>query len=70
MIIDDLDVLGAQFGPPQTDTVLVVDSDRVLTRSVAFQLLEAQTREGEGLERYRSMDLVECAPGAVVEVRR
>jgi hypothetical protein len=40
MIIDDLDVKGVTFTPPETDPPLLVDPDAVLALSITLQSLE------------------------------
>lgn len=37
MIVHDLDVLGACFGPDEADAPLVVDPDRMLAGAIALQ---------------------------------
>ena len=43
MMIDDFNVPGSRFSPKETDPVLIVDSNRMLTRAISFQFLQLQT---------------------------
>jgi hypothetical protein len=44
VVVGDLDGLGTGIGPDETGSVLVVDADRVLSGSIAGELLEAVAR--------------------------
>jgi hypothetical protein len=44
MIVHDLDVFSSGFCPSKTEAELVVDSDTVLARTVAYKGLQAVTR--------------------------
>jgi hypothetical protein len=58
VVVNDLDLLWASVGPPETDPPLVVDSDAVLTRSIALQLLEPVAwRQAKLFERNDRADL-------------
>jgi hypothetical protein len=41
MVVGDLDLIGIRILPEETDAPLVVDSNTVLTGSVAFEVLES-----------------------------
>jgi hypothetical protein len=60
VVVNDLDLLWASVGPPETDPPLVVDSDAVLTRSIALQLLEPVAwRQTKFFERNGRADLTQ-----------
>lgn len=44
MVVDDLDILGPVFGPHETDTPLIINSDAVLPGPVSAEGFEAVTR--------------------------
>jgi hypothetical protein len=41
VIVHDLNLLGTTFGPPEANSVLVVDPNRVLSLSAPHQCLKA-----------------------------
>jgi hypothetical protein len=41
MIIHDFDIFGPCFRPPEAQTKLIIDTDAVLTRPVAFERLQS-----------------------------
>ena len=44
VVINDLDLLGFTFAPDKADAVLIVDSDAVLSPSVAFESFQPVSR--------------------------
>jgi hypothetical protein len=52
-------ILRPCLGPPKTDSVLVIDPDRVLLSSISLQLLEPQARQRQRDQRDRSVQLIE-----------
>ncbi len=69
MVIDDLDIFGTGFGPPEADPILVVDSDRVLPNSITLQLLEPQAWKREGLQRHGRIQAVQGLRTLLVKAR-
>ncbi len=62
MVIGDFDTLRSFIGPDETDPVLVVDSDTVLTLPVPAERLQAvPRRDPQRPERDRGVQLVELA---------
>jgi hypothetical protein len=60
VVVNDLNLLWASVGPPETDPPLVVDSDAVLTGPIALQLLEPVARRQTKLvERNGRADLTQ-----------
>jgi hypothetical protein len=47
MIINDLDIPGFAFYPFKANAPLIVDTDTILPRPVAFELLQVVARRGE-----------------------
>lgn len=62
MVVDYLYAFRSRFRPPETDSVLAVDSDAVLTPTVTLQGLEPIPRRNtEIVENPRRIDRVERA---------
>jgi hypothetical protein len=57
MIINDLDISCLVINPIETNTLLVIDADTVLTGSVAFQFLEPIARWCEQI--LKVLDVIE-----------
>jgi hypothetical protein len=70
MIVDDLNVLGPNLGPPEANAVLVVDPDRMLPGAISFQLLEAEPGKREGTEGHARVQAVQRLGTLLVEVPR
>ncbi len=52
MIVDYLHVFGTRIGPPEHDSPLIIDADRVLTRQIALESFKAISgRRVQGLEK-------------------
>ena len=63
VIVNDFDVALFAVRPPETDPVLVIDPDAVLTESITLQHLQSITRRRpENVERSRRVQLGELAP--------
>lgn len=63
VIVNDFDVALFAVRPPETDPVLVIDPDAVLTESIALQHLQSITRRRpENVERSRRVQLGELTP--------
>ena len=69
MIIDDFNVLGSRFSPKEADPVLIVDSNRMLTRAISFQLLQLQTWQRQGPRRDGRVQAVQYLAGLSMEMR-
>lgn len=62
MVVNDLNILWPSCGPPKTDPSLLVDSNAVLTPSIAFQRLEPVSRRNpQLLKALRLPNLSELA---------
>jgi len=70
VIVNDFDVLGTGLSPPEADSVLVIDPDRVLADPIAFQLLEPKSRQRQGAQRHRCMQLIHRLSGPAVQLAR
>jgi hypothetical protein len=66
VIVNDLDVGGSGFSPTETDTVLVVDPNRMLSCSITLQLLQPETRKRKRVEGDGRTQLVESTTGATM----
>jgi len=63
MVVDDLDILGACSGPAKADPVLVVDADRMLSGTVAFERLEpVARRDSQVVQPTGDLQLTQLAP--------
>src|SRR5258708_31979395 len=52
VIVDYLHVFGTRIGPPEHDSPLIIDADRVLTRQIALKSFKAVAgRRAQGLKR-------------------
>jgi hypothetical protein len=64
MVVHDLDVFSACGRPAEAETVLVVDTDAMLTRAVALEYFEPVPRgHAKVVEPPRDLQLPEFAPG-------
>ena len=62
MIINDFNILRSRSGPAEADAPLIVDTNAVLTLSIAIQSLKSVAgRRAQELERCRSLELRELA---------
>jgi hypothetical protein len=58
VIVDDFDIAGVAFAPPEADTPLVVDADAPLAIACAAELLQTVARRGSKVvERDRRIEL-------------
>jgi hypothetical protein len=56
MIVDELDIMGVVVAPNKADSKLIIDADRVLTRSIVLQSFEAIPEwEAKIIERASAM---------------
>ena len=63
MIVRDLDIERTIAAPTETDAELIIDPDRMLTRSISLQSLETIARRNtEILEADRDFQLPEFSP--------
>lgn len=70
MIVDDLDVRGTSGSPAKTDTVLIVDSDAVLTGAIPLEGFEAiPGRHTKVVEPPGDFQLAQLAPRHGGDVR-
>jgi hypothetical protein len=71
MVVRDFDIFGTSFGPPEADSPLIVDADRVLTASVTLQRLKTIAGRNAQLGQTRySVDLAELPQGGVLDIGR
>jgi hypothetical protein len=62
VVVNDLNLLWASVGPPETDPPLVVDPDAVLAGSIALQLLQPVAgRHTKLVDRNGRADLAQLA---------
>jgi hypothetical protein len=63
MIVGYLNFMGMPVGPAKANAILVIDPDRVLTFSIALQLLQLVTRRRlQVMKTGRRMDHKKLAP--------
>ena len=71
MIVAELDIVGIAIFEPKADAPLIVDSDRMLPRAVAFERMEPVAgRYPQVGEHDRNMDSFQLAQGASSDVWR
>jgi hypothetical protein len=71
VIVDDFHFVSVARTPPEPDTPLVIDSNAVLTGSVAFQRFKPiARRDAQEIQGSRSMDLQQLPMRDPLYVRR
>lgn len=71
MVVDDLDLGCTRGGPPETDPVLVIDSDGVLTGAIAAQRFQTIARRHSKLfQRERRIQDGELIESPLHQARR
>jgi len=67
VVIDDLHSLCTGLGPTKTDSVLVIDPNRVLPRPISPEFLEVEARKRQGPERDGRIQTVQGTSSLPVE---
>jgi hypothetical protein len=71
MIVDNLYVFGAIRPPSETDSPLVVDSNTILSLSVASERFEPIAREGsQVIEARRTIEPTELLQRSILDLGR
>ena len=71
VVVSDLYLSGTIIGPSEANAVLVVDSDAVLTGSIAFELFETIARwDPQVLEILSLIQLVQFSSGNLPQLSR
>jgi hypothetical protein len=71
MVVDNLGLLGAGIRPPENDTPLVVDADRMLATQIALQCLKPVSRRHRKVaQRLGAIELNKLAPSNSNQIGR
>jgi hypothetical protein len=69
MVIDDLDIVGVPFIPPETDTPLIVDADAPLPFSIPSQFLQPVGRwDTEEIKAGSAVNQGQLSKGGLLNV--
>jgi len=71
MIVNDFNIIWACLRPPKADTVLLIDPDAVLPRSIATKLLKSIARRySHVIQLRRRIQLIKLSMSSVPELLR
>jgi len=70
VVIDDLHVFRTGIGPTEADSVLIIDSNRMLSGPVPAKFLEVEARKGQRPKRDGRVQAVQSASRLFMQLGR